>query len=80
MEEVQVDSSDRDLLVVLQVQVGKGISDELTFYDGDNLEEVVQKFAEHHKLTPSKIAKLVTMLKYQVDAALIHRDIHTSLE
>lgn len=49
-EEATVNAKGMPLLLVMQVQVSKGVSDRILFYEGDEIETVVKEFANAHNL------------------------------
>jgi hypothetical protein len=48
--EATVNSLGKPLLLVMQVQIGKGVSDQILFAEGDDIESVVHAFVKTHSL------------------------------
>ena len=72
LESSHIDNSqlleeERTLLVVMQVQISKGLMEEIRFYDGDNIDVIVENFAIKHSLKNNKRNRLYEMLETQIN-------------
>ena len=58
--------SEKEAILFLDVNLGKGESARIVVYDGDKAEDVIDAFGNEHNLNDKKRAKLLEVLKSQL--------------
>lgn len=59
-------SSEKDAILFLDVNLGKGESARIVVYEGDKAEDVIGAFGNEHNLNDKKRAKLLEVLNSQL--------------